>query len=133
MITHDLRYFKLSEFKHPELVDPVAASMLDEIRHQYGKELTLTDDARLPGDRPVGSVADSLHYKGQAFDIRTKDKNAVDLFSLLDAVYNVSKWIARGTKSGVEVELVSSTTDHHLHVGFWLGERSYNTLTVRAE
>jgi len=132
-LTHDLRHFKLNEFKHPELVNETAALMLDEVRDQFGFPLHLTDDARLPGDRPEGSVADSLHFKGQAFDLRTYNFNGEQLFKLVSAMMNVALWIARGQKSGVEIEIVSSATDHHIHIGFFLGARSYNTLSIRTE
>src|SRR5438093_548441 len=107
--------------------------MLDEIRDQAGFALVVTDDARLPSDAPTGSVKDSLHYRGQAFDLRTRNLTAEQLFQLVNAAVNVTLWIARGAKSGVEIEIVSSGSDHHLHVGFFLGARSFNTLIVRTE
>ena len=133
MLNHDLRYFKLSEFKHPELVNETAAEMLDEIRSQYGRPLVLTDDARLPTDKPPGYSPTSLHYKGQAFDLRSRDMSAEALWKLVTAVFNVAAWVARGAKEGVELEIVSSSTDHHVHIGFFLGDGRKNRLLIRAE
>lgn len=134
MLDHDLRHFKVSEFSHPERVNLTAAEMLDELRDQFGEPLHITDAARVPGEPlPPGAAGNSLHYVGQAFDLRTKDFTAEQMFRLLSAAINVSLWIARGQKSGVEIEVVSSSTDHHLHIGFFLGARSFNTLIVRAE
>lgn len=133
MLLNDLKFFKLTEFRHPELVNPIAAEMLDEIRKQANFPLVLTDDARLPTDKPTGYAKDSLHYKGQAFDIRINNLSAVQLFDLIMAVINVSMWVARGSKAGVEMELVSSKSDKHLHVGFFLGDGRANRLIVSAE
>lgn len=133
MAVSDTKWFKLRELKHPEVVNQTALELLSEIREQADQPLVITDDGRLPTEHPTGSVADSLHYKGQAFDLRIKDKSAEELFRFVRAVVNVADWVCRGAKSGVEIELVSSVTDHHLHVGFWLGVRSFNTFIVRAE
>lgn len=133
MATSDTKWFKLTELSQPRLVNQTAFDLLSEIREQANQPLVITDDGRLPSDHPTGSVENSLHYKGQAFDLRTKDKTAEEMYRLVRAVLNVADWVCRGTKSGVEIELVSSKTDHHLHVGFWLGARSFNTLIVRAE
>ena len=133
MLTKDLRHFRLSEFKHPELVNETAAAYLDEVRDQFGKPLTLTDDARLPGEMPPGASATSLHFKGQAFDLRSKDLSAEDLWSLVTAVQNVALWVCGRQQRGVELEIVSSATDHHVHIGFFLGDGRSNRLIVRAE
>jgi len=133
-IEHDLRHFKRSEFKHSDQVNWVAAGLLDELREQVGFPLVVTDDARLPGEEPPGSAGNaSLHHFGQAFDLRTKDLTAEQMFKLINSACLVALWVARGQKSGVEIEVVSSATDHHFHIGFFLGARSFNTLIIRAE
>jgi len=132
-LTRDLCYFKLKEFKHPELVNETAAELLDEIRAQYGRPLVLTDDARLPGDQPPGFSPTSLHYKGQAFDLRSRDLTREEMWLLVRAVLSVAEWVARGAKSGVELEIVSSSTDKHVHIGFFLGDGRKNRIVVRAE
>lgn len=129
----ELEFFARSEFKRPELVNDTAAKMLDEIRRQYGKPLVLTDDARVPGEMPPGASATSLHFKGQAFDLRIRDVSPEDLWKLVRAVINVGDWVARGEKRGVELELVWSKTDKHCHIGFFLGAGPANRLIIRTE
>lgn len=135
MLTHDLRHFKLSEFKHPELVNETAAELLDEIRHQFNRPLKITDDARLSSDLPIGTSGPgkSLHYVGQAFDLHIADFTEEELWLLDDAVHNVANWVCRGTKAGVEWEVVWSSTDKHAHIGFFLGDGRKNRFFVRAE
>lgn len=135
MVPNDLRHFKPEEFKHPELVNEVAVRLLDEIRDQFGKPLIVTDDARLPSDKPTGYAAESLHYKGQAFDLRIRDMSREELWQLMVAVVSVAQWVAgrKATTRGVEFELVSSSTDKHAHVGFFLGDGRQNRLIIKAE
>lgn len=133
MAVSDTKWFKLKELEHPEIVNQTALELLSEVREQAGQPLVVTDDGRLPGEIPTGASPSSLHPKGQAFDLRTRNKTAEEMWRLLRAVFNVADWICRGTKGGVEVELVSSATDHHLHIGFFLGSRSFNTFVVRTE
>jgi len=134
-LTHDLEYFKLSEFRHPELINPVAAELLDEIREQFGRPLRVTDDARLPNELPKGTSGpgESLHYVGQAFDLHIADFDAETLWYLDDVVHSVANFVARGAKAGVEWEVVWSKTDKHAHVGFFLGDGRKNRFLVRAE
>lgn len=134
MLTHDLKHFALNEFKHPELVNEKAAEFLDELREQFGQPLTLTDDARLPTDLPTGTPGPgkSLHYVGQAFDLRIHDFDDLTLWKLVNAAINVGNWVARGNFGGMELELVWSSTDKHMHVGFFLDGRA-NRLSIRTE
>lgn len=133
MADKDTKWFKLTELSHPRIVNQTALELLSEVREQANQALVITDDGRLPEETPTGASPSSLHPKGQAFDLRTRNKTAEEMFRLLRAMFNVADWICRGTKSGVEVELVSSSTDHHLHIGFFLGARSFNTFVVRTE
>lgn len=128
-----LRHFKSKEFEYPDLCNPVALQLLDEVREQYGKPLIVTDDARIAGDIPTGGSLTSLHYKGQAFDIRVKDINSEDLWRLNVAVINVATWVARGNKAGVEFEIVWGEKDHHIHLGFFLGDGRKNRLIIKTE
>lgn len=110
--TELLRHFKSTEFKHPEAVDQNAVLFLDEVRHRYGSPLTITDDARMPEDRPPGSSPTSLHLVGRAFDLRWITP-ATNLARLVEAVITIAgEW-------GVdyELELVNSKTDQHIHLG----------------
>ena len=47
-ITSDTRFFKLSEFRHPELMDADFVDFLDHVRFEYGNPIILTSDARTP-------------------------------------------------------------------------------------
>lgn len=134
-LTRDLRHFKRSEFKHPELINETAAEGLDEIREQYGSPLVVTDDARLSTDLPKGTAGPgkSLHYKGQAFDVRIRDMSTQDLWRFVRSVINVGTWWARGQKSGIELELVWSPTDKHAHIAFFLGDGRESRLLLRIE
>lgn len=116
-LTRDLRHFKLSEFKHPELVEERAALWLDELREVWGQPIILTDDARPPGVIPPGGSAKSLHFKGQAFDFRIRHLTWGGLWTLGAAVYTLQRSMPDG-ESGIEFELVWSHTDKHAHVAF---------------
>src|SRR5882724_2889912 len=111
MLSHDLRHFTLSEFKHPELVNQTAAELLDEVREQFNRPLRITDDARLATDLPTGTSGPgkSLHYVGQAFDLHIADFDEETMWMFVAAVYNVATWVCRGQKAGVELEVVWSS------------------------
>ena len=115
MLPPDLRHFRVSEFKNPDLVDGNAARFLDEVRHRYGFPLFITDDARHKDDAPKGSSATSLHYQGRAFDL-SWIAPAQKLARFVESVITVSgEW-------GVdyELELVNSLKDRHVHLGLQL-------------
>lgn len=120
-LTSKLSYFPPSEFKNPEYVDDWSAVKLNDVRRVYGGPLVLTDDARRPGDLPSGGASDSLHYLGQAFDIRTRDKTREQLFALVRAVVIVANAIRASEPklAGVELEMVKGPTDQHWHVAFF--------------
>lgn len=130
MLVTGLPNFALTDFKHPELVDPVAAALLQRIRTTFGIPMVLTDDARLPGDVPEGGSLTSLHYQGRAFDIRCRDWVPSQMWHFVTAVQSVAESLAL-PQAGVELELVWSDTDKHCHVGFHLDGRA-DTLIVRA-
>jgi hypothetical protein len=118
MITSEdtaLSYFSISEFKHPELIDPEAFTLLNEIRHAAGFPIVVTDDARTPEDQPEGHSETSLHLIGRAFDLRTRNLSKFQMYTLVDAILV----IAVEYEVKIELELVSSSTDKHLHVGFY--------------
>lgn len=111
-LTSVLRYFAPPEFKHPGLVDDVAARYLDEVRHRYGFPLVITDDARLPGEAPPGASTTSLHYDGRAFDLRWPG-SATKLFHFVECAISTAN--ERGLR--IELELVNGLTDKHIHLG----------------
>lgn len=106
-----LEHFSDTEFRNPDLVDADAALYLDEVRDRFGAPLTITDDARLPGDHPNGSVPTSLHYAGRAFDLAWIQP-APQLARFVEAVIMVAgEW-------GVDYELgiINSKKDRHVHL-----------------
>lgn len=110
-ITSTLRHFALTEFRHPELLDNAAATWLDDIRELCGFPLIITSDARTPEENAAasGSSPTSLHLTGRAFDLRYP-KTAEEVWRLVDAVY-----LASGERA-VELELVHSSQDKHVHI-----------------
>ena len=126
-ITSTLRHFALSEFRHPELVTNEAAIWLDDIRDAYGHPLVLTSDARTPEENAAasGSSPTSLHLTGRAFDLRYP-ATAELVWRFVDAVF-----LASGARS-VELELVNSSRDKHLHIAL-LAEGKTSRLIVKAD
>lgn len=124
-------YFALSEFRHPELVNPRAAMLLSQVRTFFGRPMTLTDDARTPDEAPPGASTTSLHYLGQAFDLRSREWDRETLWNFVGAVYQVSDNLPKHER-GIELEIVDSATDKHVHLGFFLDGRA-NRLLVKPE
>jgi len=108
----ELRWFSRAEFRHPDLVDGDAAKFLDEVRWRYGFPLYITDDARMPEDRPPGSSPSSLHYAGRAFDLKWIQP-ATKLFHFTKCAMEV----AAERQVNIELEIVNSLKDRHIHLG----------------
>ncbi len=123
-----LRHFAYSEWKHPELVDSTAAVWLDGIRTHCGFPLVLTSDARTPEENAAasGSSPTSLHLLGRAFDLQWVD-DPERLWRLVDAVYLVSG------ERAVELELVNSAQDRHVHLGLYPDDGHRSRLLIRAD
>src|SRR3990172_3000933 len=85
--------FPLDELNHPELINQDAYDILVCIRRQFGRGIIITDDARVAGEAPPGASKTSLHYRGRAFDIRTRTWNAKILWEFTNAVMTVADWI----------------------------------------
>src|SRR6266850_2086151 len=113
-ITSTLRHFALTEFHHPDLVQNEAAVWLDDIRESCGFPLTITSDARTSEENAAasGSSPTSLHLQGRAFDLRYPG-TPEEVWRLVEAVFVVSGHRA------VELELVHSATDSHVHIGLY--------------
>ncbi len=118
-ITSTLRHFEPSEFKHPELVANDCAVWLDDIREYADFPLVLTSDARTAEENAAasGSSPASLHLLGRAFDLQYPD-TPEHVWELVAAVFVVS-----GHRS-VELELVHSAQDSHVHVGLFPDARA---------
>jgi len=127
-----LNWFHPSEFNHPELVSTRAVELLDSIRGIYGLPITVTDDARIIGQElPPGASGKSLHFLGQAFDIRIRDWSWEELWHFVYVVQMVASKLP-AHEAGVELEIVWSSTDKHAHVGFFFDERP-SRLIIKAE
>lgn len=126
-ISSPLRHFALTEFRHAALVDNEAAVWLDDIRDACDFPLILTSDARPPAENAAasGSSPTSLHLQGRAFDLRYPD-SAELVWRFVDAVM-----LASGTRP-VELELVNSAQDKHLHIAL-LPEGRQSRIIVRAD
>jgi hypothetical protein len=126
-VTSPLRWFAPSEFRHPELVQDVAAVWLDDIREYADFPLVLTSDARTAEENAAasGSSPTSLHLLGRAFDLQYP-ATAEHVWRLVEAVFVIS-----GSRP-VELELVHSATDQHVHLGLLVEERE-SRLIVRAD
>jgi peptidase M15-like protein len=109
----NLRFFRVTEFSHPDLVNERAVRYLDAIRGLYGAPLVITSDARTVAENAAasGSSPTSWHLTGRAFDIRMPTTPEA-LWRLVYAVV-----LAMG-RDPVELELVQGPTDHHVHLGF---------------
>lgn len=122
-----LRYFRWEEFRHPDLLDYQLLVALDNIRSGYGFPLVITSDGRTPEENAaaVGSSPTSLHLSGRAVDFRYPP-TAAHLWNLLRTITEVLRGRA------VELRLVSSTTDHHIHLGL-LPDGQASRLAVATE
>ena len=122
-----LRFFKWGEFHHPELMDYAFCVFLDHVRYEYGFPLVLTSDARTSAENAAasGHAANSRHLVGQAVDM-VFPPTAQHLWQLVAAVFSVA-----GDRP-VELELVHSAQDRHVHVAF-LEAGKASTLIVAAD
>lgn len=127
MATRPLKHFAPEEFKHWELVDQDAADFLDAVRSVYGQPLVLTSDARTVEENAAasGSSPTSLHLFGRAFDLRWIPDDAA-LWRFVVAVMHV------GAARSLELELVNSDRDKHIHLGLFTDGRP-SRLEVRAD
>lgn len=126
-IRSPLRWFALSEFRHPDLVLDEASVWLDDIRDAYGHALVLTSDARTPEENAAasGSSPTSWHLQGRAFDLRYPPTPEL-VWAFVRAVVRVSG------ERPVELELVHSAADSHLHLAL-LPEGRPSRLLVQAD
>jgi len=119
-----LRWFKAAEFHHPDLVDHAAALFLDQLREHYGHFLWLTSDARTKAENSSasGSSPTSLHLLGRAFDLRWPGDEE-RMWQFLEGFFLTLGWTPPITKPSVELELVHSATDKHIHFGLFPNDR----------
>jgi uncharacterized protein YcbK (DUF882 family) len=108
-----LRWFKESEFKHPELMDNQFLVFLDNVRQAYGFPIELTSDGRTAIENAAApnSSPTSLHLIGRAIDTHMPPTSH-HLWALVKAVQ-----IVAGGRA-CELELVFPN-DSHVHIGLW--------------
>lgn len=126
-LTSDTKYFKLSEFHHPELMNADFVEWLNKVRFEYGFPIQLTSDARTAEENAAasGSSPTSRHLVGEAVDIRFPP-TAYHVWRLVEAVMKMQ--VARP----VELELVNSARDSHVHIA-WLQPGRASSLIVTAD
>jgi len=109
----DLRHFQASEFKFPDAMDTAFLRWLDRVREEAGVPMVITDDARPAGVMPEGASKTSLHFRGRAVDVRSRDWSATQKWDLAAAIFT----LAEEAPGKVEFEQVYSATDRHWHIG----------------
>jgi len=123
----DTRFFKLSEFRHPELMNADFVTWLNAIREEYGFPIVLTSDGRTPEENAAasGSSPTSRHLVGEAIDMEFPP-TANHTWLLVQAVLQTP------TMRPIELELVHSAADAHVHIA-WLPLGRASSLIVSAD
>lgn len=116
----DLRHFAAAEFRFPDVMDVGFLRWLDRVRERSQVPMVITDDARPAGVMPEGASRTSLHFRGRAVDIRSRDWTAAQKWRLAAAIV----YLAPEAPGKVEWEQVYSTADQHWHLG--VDERAVN-------
>jgi hypothetical protein len=100
---------------------------LDRIRERAGVPMVITDDARPPGVMPEGASKTSLHFRGRAVDLRSRDWTAPQKWQIAAAIV----FLAADAPGKVEFEQVYSSTDRHWHLG--VDERGVNHHLIESD
>lgn len=81
----EIKHFKPSEFKHPELMSFEFVKLIDEVRTKFGRPLKINSDYRTKEEnKKAGGKPTSAHLKGVAID--TSCINDRDRFDLIVAI-----------------------------------------------
>jgi hypothetical protein len=123
--------FRREEFRYPDQVNQRALDLLLLVRQTYGRPLIVTGDWRPPGYVPPGGSASSLHFRGQAFDCRSRDLSPEDRYRLTRAVVKVGDTLLAAER-GIELEWVLTGPAEHVHIGFFLDGRPDRLILVPA-
>lgn len=109
----DLKHFRASEFRRPELMHESFVRWLDAVRDRAGVVMVVTDDGRR-GERPAGSVVASLHEQGRAVDLRSRNWTPQEKWAIVSAIVQ----LADQAPGKVELETVFDRDgDKHWHLG----------------
>lgn len=112
MVPNDLKHFKPSEFKHPELMDVAFVRWLDRVRERADVPFHITSDGRTASETPSGASPTSLHHRGRAVDLDSSRWNATQKWRIVVAIV----YLAGDAPGKVEFEPVFSPTDKHWHL-----------------
>lgn len=108
-----LKWFKWSEFDHPEKMDYAFVKYVDDVREEYGFPLVVSSDYRTAAhNKRVGGVSTSRHLFGQAMDFMAPP-DAAHLWLLVVAVVKAQRAFP------VEFEVVPLQDNRHVHIA-WL-------------
>jgi hypothetical protein len=131
-----VRYFRPSEFDHPDKVSESIIRLLDTVRGVLGRPIVITSDARTNNPR-------SLHYAGGDRLCRALDFGISygDGYPKVWEYYATIAQVAfrRGDAMdlGIELEIVHNTEDDiipgrdlHLHVGIFLDGRPHRLVIL---
>ena len=113
LFPNDLTHFAAGEFQFPDQMDVPFLRWLDRVRGQAGVSFVITDDARPIGQMPEGASTTSLHFRGRAVDIRSRNWTAGQYWQAVAAVVA----LADAAPGKIELELVHGPKDQHLHLG----------------
>jgi hypothetical protein len=108
-----LVHFSRGEFHFPDQMDIPFLRWLDRVRERANVPFVITDDGRPTGQMPEGASVTSLHKRGRAVDIRSRDWTSAQYWQVVGAII----FLAAAAPGKVELELVHGPTDQHLHVG----------------
>lgn len=126
-LTVDTRYFKLAEFRHPELMSADFVGWLNKVRAEYAFPIVLTSDARTAAenDAASGSSPHSRHLVGEAVDMEFP-YTSNHLWLLVEAIMKCQ------AARSIELEIVNSTKDRHVHLA-WLALGKASSFIVTAD
>ena len=129
MFPPDLVYFSRGEVQFPDQMDVPFLRWLDRVRGQASVPFVITDDASPTGQMPEGASHTSLHQRGRAVDIRSRDWMASQYWQVVAAVF----FLADAAPGKIELELVHIPTDQHLHLGVDDNPTAHNKLILSLE
>lgn len=124
-----VKYFKASEFKAPDHIEPKLLLLLDGVRDEFGGPFFITSDGRDPEhNKRVGGVPTSLHLydaekglKCHAVDFwfNAAPRPYAQFAQIAEAVATVSNELG----VSYQLEIVYSDKDKHIHLGIFRDPR----------
>ena len=117
----ELKHFSPAEFHFPDEMDEEFLLFLDEVREYAKVPFFLTSDYRTPEhNQQVGGHPRSLHVKGRAVDFVTPGSKARDSQKYYAEMWRITEAVIETyTENKVQLELVKSNRDWHIHLGVY--------------